>query len=570
MEPDTPAIPDLHVQPPEKEGAAEIARLLDALTDPDSFSGDEVPHDRSIERLILSAPHASLRQALRTRLDDLDVPEGGELLRLVEAVADPELLELLATSLRNQPGLTPERAWQAMTLLDDAGLIDQYPDLLERWDDLNASIDEGDVSLAELADQIEHDPEGLWLALQGLAAVEPEVRAEIIAGLADLEAGPNLIAFLRLLVYSHEPGSRATALDALAGREGGPDPHHLDRAAAWNTIAADHPDPDVVTRARSWLNRHGTPPSMTPASLSNALAMAWPRAELVGRETEGPRILGTLVTAIDGRGQATIAISAWDGTTRSSAAFLCDIERGVRDVFGQTYRPESSGDVVPSADDDFLDDLAASPGGVGQDSAGSELASANVRDTPALAIALLQGCLLLCGAETSPALRYWIEATIGPGLVPRPFPIAFPDWDPTSVRADETAAHAQAILDACPSWVDQSRLTFDLAEELFLREGELQPDPQRDAGAYRYLFEHRLRDRLEIYRRMLLWMSLFWQAAGQPELGRSALALATQLGDEQHAVPGHPFNVALSTRSLIAAGGGSRRDCGEASAEGFP
>src|SRR5260370_183702 len=79
------------------------------------------------------------------------------------------------------------------------------------------------------------------------------------------------------------------------------------------------------------------------------------------------------------------------------------------------------------------------------------------------------------------------------------------------------------------------------------------PAPGREAGAYRYLFEHQLRGQLELYRRMLLWMALFWQASDDHELGRSALALAWQLSDEQHAVPGHPFTVALTTRSLAAA-----------------
>ena len=37
------------------------------------------------------------------------------------------------------------------------------------------------------------------------------------------------------------------------------------------------------------------------------------------------------------------------------------------------------------------------------------------------------------------------------------------------------------------------------------------------------------------------------------ELSRSALALASQLLDEQYAVPSHPFTVELTTRSLKAA-----------------
>ncbi len=109
------------------------------------------------------------------------------------------------------------------------------------------------------------------------------------------------------------------------------------------------------------------------------------------------------------------------------------------------------------------------------------------------------------------------------------------------------------MLDACPSWIDASHLTYELAEEIALREGDTTPDPRRDAGAYRYLFEHRLQGQLEWYRRMLFWMATFWHAACDDDLGRSALALAVQLSDAQHVVPGHPFTVALTTRSLVAA-----------------
>ncbi len=163
------------------------------------------------------------------------------------------------------------------------------------------------------------------------------------------------------------------------------------------------------------------------------------------------------------------------------------------------------------------------------------------------------GALLVCGPETNPVLRYWLERTVGPEFRPRPFG--------GLVRDEELASHAleamdepvALILDACPDWVDASDLTYEIAEEIALRSGEEPPDPRRDAGAYRYLFEHRLLGRLEHYRRMLLWMASFWQSSGDPGLARSSLALAWQLSDPQHAVPGHPFTVALTTRSLIAA-----------------
>ena len=48
-------------------------------------------------------------------------------------------------------------------------------------------------------------------------------------------------------------------------------------------------------------------------------------------------------------------------------------------------------------------------------------------------------------------------------------------------------------------------------------------------------------------------MASFWEASGDEELGHSALTLAWQLSDPQHAVPSHAFTVALTTRSLAMA-----------------
>jgi hypothetical protein len=475
---------------------------------------DDRRRDAMLEQLIARHPSDQVRDAVHGGLRDLQGPAGEPVLRLVEALATPELLEALAEALLRQPDLAPERAWDALALLDDAGLLDRYPELADRWDELNETLDD-EGSLDQLATQIEDDPEGLWLALQGLAAVEPEVRAEIIRGLAEAGHGPNLDEFFRVLSYAHDPSTRTAALAALDGAAG--DRDDARQAAAWTMIAADHPDPEVVGRARRWLD-------------------ARPRG--AARPTRGdlpaPRLLHSLVTAIDGRGQATIALTAAEGTILTSAAFLCDVRSGVAEVFGQTA-PDSQ------AAGAFVDEL--------DEQAGRE----SVRDAPALAGGLLRGCLLLCGPGTSPALRYWLEKTLGAGASAHPFPIPFPDWNPATLVPEEMAGRTRLVLDSCPSWIDRSALTHDIAEEILLREGDSPPDPRRDAGAYRYVFEHHFRGQLELYRRMLYWMASFWQASGDHELGRSALALATQLSDEQHAVAGHPFTVALTTRSLAAA-----------------
>ena len=431
---------------------------------------------RKLERLMAHFPPDQLRAALGPRLHDLDSRAGEPVLQMVEALATPELLDLLAEALLAQPGLSLERAWAALTLLDDAGLLDRHPDLAERWDELNEALAE-DGSLDQLAAQIEDDPEGLCLALQGLAAVEPEVRAEIIAGLGQLapEPGPNLTEFLRLLSFAHDPATRTAARDALAGV------------------------------------RSPTPPLCRPA----------------------PRLVHSLVTPLDGNGRALVVLSATDGTTRTSAAFLCDVRHGVPEVFGEEVAESPLGRRIPR-----------------RDRRGN---AQHLLDAPGLAEGLLKGSLLLCGPETTPALHFWLERCSVPASRPSRSRSRFRNGIPKTLAAEDIAERAELVLAACPTWSDGSDLTYDIAEEILLREGDSPPDPRRDAGAYRYLFEHQLRGQLELYRRMLLWMASFWQAAGDLERGRSALALAVQLSDEQHAVAGHPFTVALTSRSLAAA-----------------
>ena len=206
----------------------------------------------------------------------------------------------------------------------------------------------------------------------------------------------------------------------------------------------------------------------------------------------------------------------------------------MRDVFGQIDPDQALADAT-------FEDFAAA----------NELEI--IEDSHELALRLLSGSVLLCGAETSPALRYWLEEAIHPGFQAMPFPTPYIGWDPTGLSMEEIGKAVEAVLNACPSWLDTSPLTYEIAEEIDLREGNSIPDPRRDVGAYRYLFEHRLIGEFETYRRMLFWMALFWQASEADDLGHAALALAVQLSEPQHAVPAHPFAVALTTRSLRAA-----------------
>ncbi|MGB0070828.1 MAG: hypothetical protein WBQ11_22625, partial [Isosphaeraceae bacterium] len=147
----------------------------------------------------------------------------------------------------------------------------------------------------------------------------------------------------------------------------------------------------------------------------------------------------------------------------------------------------------------------------------------------------------------------WLERTLGRGFEPRPLPAPAAEWSLEPAGSSDLLLRADEVLRACPTWLDRSPLTFELAEEVCLREGRVAVDPHRDSGAFRFLFEHRIIHRLELYRRMLLWMHWFWRCAGELELAGSARILAWQLSDEQFAVPSHPFTVVLTARSLDAA-----------------
>lgn len=460
--------------------------------------------------------------AVSDRLEDLGGNDADALVRLIEANPTPRLLASLKEALVVQDDLPPERIWNALALLEGHGLLEGEPSLAERWEELNEVVDE-DGSIEELVAQIEEDPQGVWLALQGLGAVEPEVRPGIVAGLSGRWLGPRLVEFLRLLVYAHDRPTSQSALDVLAAdADVGPAVR-----GAWADLAAHHSDPRVIGIARTRLGDR-----VPPGTMGNEAGTAVASTE--------PRVVDSLVTTIDGLGRGSVIISSRHKNARATALFVCDVVRGVVTV---------SGDVVPEAaraDDSFTEFAAG-------------IDRAVVLGAHELALGLLRGSLLLGGPTTPPALRYWVEATCGSGLTPRPFRAELPGGDPASISFAETTMWAKAVLDACDDWLDRSEKTYEIAEELELRAPGVVPEPSRDSGAFRYLFEHRIRDQIDTYRRMLLWMAWFWRAAGDEELGRPALALERQLSDAQHVVPGHPFIVAILSRSLAAAQADLRR-----------
>jgi hypothetical protein len=251
-------------------------------------------------------------------------------------------------------------------------------------------------------------------------------------------------------------------------------------------------------------------------------------------ERTGPRLMRCLVTPVDGSGRGSIGLSVSNAVERRTAAFLCDVRSGICDALGEV-EPES--DMAGG----LLDEL--------EDQADSDCA----RDAPDLALGLLSGSLTTCANAVPPTVREWLDLMLGPEFQASAVPATIGGIDPSSISTTEMAMRVRGLLEKCPSWLDLSPLTIQLAEEIRLREGSPSPDPTRDSGIYRFLFERRLIGRLELYRRMLLWMAWFWKSSGLNDLSTLALACATELSDEQYAVPSHPFTVELTTRSLLAA-----------------
>jgi hypothetical protein len=510
--------------------SSDADRVLDSLADlAQGLSTAELLDHPALD----AVSDEALDEAVRSALADLASRRGAVALRLVEALGDPDLYDALADALIDQPDLAVDHLFRAIEVLEGTGRIEARPELFALREELIEAFDDDDASLEGLIDQIEEEPEDVWFALQGLAEIEPEVRSEIVAELGSGGViGPGTAEVLRLLAYAHEPSLRQSAIEALESAtrfDRDSDGEEVPHQRVWSDLAVHHPDPEVAARAGRWLGGRGGSARGVPAVRSS------------------PTIVASLVTGLDGRGQGQIALVAEepDRDRRVAVAFACDVIGGVREAVG---RIAAIGDQEPA--ESLLAELRARPD------------CDVVEGHHELAIGLLAGALLLCGPETTPALRYWLERTIGPDVRPRPFaglPIAEDDPILQPPPFEEMPGRVAEVFEACPNWIDTSPLTFELAEELLLRWDGAPPDPDRDAGAYRYLFEHGLREQLELYRRMLVWMGWFWRAAGAIELARSALTLAEQLSDPQHVVPAHPFTTALTSRSLAAAQEGLRR-----------
>jgi hypothetical protein len=369
-------------------------------------------------------------------------------------------------------------------------------------------------SLETLVGDLGRDPEECRRAFLGLQSLDVDARLSIIEGLTELSFGTGVRCLLELLSAESDPTTSQAALSAIA---------KLDRLEPQSELTEFPSDPASHTETF-----RATVPQRIGGRAEDSAAIT--------RAGDGSHLLlaDSLVTAVDGDGKGAIGISVCRDSRRITALFLCQVERGLLDAEGQIEEESlEAGELLRSF-----------------------RAQANVpliSDVEELALGLLAGELMLNNPRIPRPVGRWLDEALGTRVQPRAFAVEGLSDDVETPGPGELLLRAEELLESCPTWLDSSELTFELAEEIVLREGRANADSQRDSGAFRFLFEHRFLDRLERYRRMLLWMSRFWEFGGQPNLARSAQIFAEQLSDEQNAVPAHPFIVVLTTRSLDAA-----------------
>src|SRR5262249_55950962 len=156
--------------PPSRLTAESLEALLDEVRDHPEWT--DARRDEQFDLLVARFTPDALSAEVRRRLHALHGEDGTLTLRLIESLGLPDLGDALAGSLVAQPDLPPERAWHALTILVENDLLDAHPDLVDRFHELTEVIDESDV-LERLVEQLEDEPDGSWVALHGLDAIEP-------------------------------------------------------------------------------------------------------------------------------------------------------------------------------------------------------------------------------------------------------------------------------------------------------------------------------------------------------------------------------------------------------------
>ena len=472
---------------------------LDALRAHPDWDDDR--REEAFLRLVSKFEPSALKAEARARLDRLDGADAPAVVRLLGTFGGPDDLRVLADAIESDADLAPEIAYEGLALLDAAGLLDGRLLLQELWNDLQEWAEESDSAATELAEQLEEGPDAVWVALQALGAIPPADRRPLVAELAPGDhAGPGLAEFLRCLALGFEPGTARAAAEVLARLESGP----LGLGPFLPALAARHPDLWTSHLSSIRLEAIGGP---------------------IGSDSLESSDLTCLATGVDhlGRGRIVVASRPNSGAGWDLAEFACDMERGVVQVDGELGAGSRSVDAA-------LAGVAGAPGAFA------------ATDDPEAVLGLLAGSMLLCGPDAPPELTFWLARVAGPEFGPRPWaaPGRVENTPPPGGDA------ARIVLEACPTWFDDSALSRDLAREAILR-GESPDDWQ---GAIRVLFERRLRDRVELYRRMVLWMAVVWEGAGASRLASAARETVAELSDVQNLVPGHGFFRELAARSL--------------------
>lgn len=480
-------------QPPADPAKAAAATLLDQIRERPEC--DDEGREALLRELVAKAPTATICEALRGRMSEVGRPHGSVLLQLLESLGDPALRDELAAVLETEPGWPADRLWEALALLEASGALEDRPILSELYEELAGLLEDGDASMGELASQLEEEPDGVMLALEGLEEVEPALRAEIIEGFLSQPVGPGMLEFLRLLANHPEPQTQAAARGVL------------------EMLAASHPLAAEVWRA------------VRDRGATRALGRT--TGEVLGGELTTATMPSVVLGDVDGEGRAAVAFASRDGESWAAAVFTCDVMEGVVAVSG----------LHAEARADALAVLGTVPGVSSEDHPG----------VVALGRELLSGCLLLSGPHAPTALWYWVERAAGRDIQPKPLPA--PGLESATATLEDLRDAAQAVLGALPSWRETSPLATDLARELRQRAGD--SGPVDDPAARRLLFERRVRDRVPVLQRMLIWQLLVWHAAGEEALSRSVgLVLSSLLGPEQ-VLPTHPFLDAYLRRTLV-------------------
>ena len=270
--------------------------------------------------------------------------------------------------------------------------------------------------LQEIIAQLENDPGECWLAMESLSAIDPEMRRAIIGELSGHRSKPGVQTLLSLLATTHDPDTRSAA-----------------RLAYDQVDQVELPAPGAGVSLDVYAGRE-------------ALELDIPAIEVVNG----------LITPVNGMGRATVVVSIRQAGQRRTAAFLCDVCKGILDVVGEV---ESESPSAGRLIEDWLERT------------GGDCA----HDFPSLALILLKGSLLLCGVEAPGHVRDWVAGMLGPGFEPSGAPGVIPMPTTTSIPGEEMARRVDEILDACPSWLDTSGLTVGLAEEISMREGTSTP-----------------------------------------------------------------------------------------------